>query len=129
MYDDVTKRLESLGYTAEATDKWAIDFIIEKVTNTIKNECNVGKIPEGLHQIAVDMVCGEFLMMKKASGQLDGFEVDLNTAGLKQLQEGDTNVVFAVDSIASPEQRLDALIKHLMNYDRKQFATYRRLKW
>ena len=130
MYEDVKKRLESLGYAFDdVADKWMVEFIIDKVTNTIKNECNVTAIPEGLNQVAVDMVCGEFLLAKKGSGQLDGFNVDLNSAGLKQTQSGDTNVVFAVDNLQSNEQRLDFLIKYLMNIDRAQFATYRRLKW
>jgi hypothetical protein len=129
MYEDIKQRLESLGYTFDVADEWVLNFLIEKVTNTIKNECNVTAIPEGLNQVAVDMVCGEFLLMKKGSGQLDGFNVDLNTAVLKQVQEGDTNVVFAVDQTASAEQRLDALIYYLMNYGKNQFITYRRLKW
>lgn len=126
---DIEKRLESLGYTLNDSDKWMIEFMLEKVTNTIKNDCNVSAIPEGLHQIAVDMVCGEFLFAKKQSGQLGGFNVELSSAILKQTQSGDTNVVFAFDGIQTPEQRLDAVIKYLMNYGRGQFASYRRLKW
>jgi hypothetical protein len=128
--EDVIKRIGSFGYKVnETADSWAIEFIVEKTVNSIKNECNIAEIPAGLHYIAVDMVCGEFLMMKKGSGQLDGFEVDLNSAALKQLQEGDTSITFAVDSIASPEQRLDALIYFLTNNGKPQFVTYRRLKW
>ena len=129
MYADIIKRLASLGYVFDSADDWVLNFIVDKVTNTIKNECNVIEIPDGLHQIAVDMVCGEFLMMKKGSGQLDGFEVDLDSAALKQIQEGDTSVSFAIEAVASPEKRLDALISYLMNYGRSQFITYRRLKW
>ena len=129
MYADIIKRLESLGYAFDPADDWVLNFIVDKVTNTIKNECNVIEIPDGLHQIAVDMVCGEFLMMKKGSGQLDGFEVDLDSAALKQIQEGDTSVSFAIEAVASPEKRLDALIYYLMDYGKSQFITYRRLKW
>jgi hypothetical protein len=89
----------------------------------------VTAIPDGLNQIAIDMVCGEFLLAKKGSGQLGGFKVDLNSAALKQTSSGDTSVTFAVESLKSNEQRLDFLISWLMNVDRAQFATCRRLKW
>jgi hypothetical protein len=127
--DDVISRLQSLGYTVQESDSWAITFVIDKVVNTIKNACNVKTIPEGLYQVAVDMVCGEFLLAKKGSGALQGFEMDLAQAVLKQVQEGDTNVTFGVESSLSPEQRLNAAIDYLINYGKNQFVTYRRLKW
>ena len=130
VYEDIVNRLESLGYTYdEVSDKFMLEYLIGKVTNTIKNECNVLEVPEGLMQIAIDMICGEFLFLKKGSGQLDGFTADINAAGLKQTQSGDTNVVFAIEGLKSNEQRLDYLIGYLMNTERRQFATYRRLKW
>jgi hypothetical protein len=107
----------------------SVIFVIDKVANTIKNACNVSNIPEGLYQVAVDMVCGEFLLAKKGSGELQGFEMDLAQAVLKQVQEGDTNVTFGVESSLSPEQRLNAAIDYLINYGKNQFVTYRRLKW
>lgn len=127
--DDVDMRLQSFGYTVQDSDSWAVAFAVQKVANEIKNECNLTAIPEGLIQVAVDMVCGEFLLAQKGSGQLNGFNVDLNSAALKQVQEGDTNVVFAVEGVASPEKRLDALINYLIGYGKGQFVTYRRLKW
>ena len=128
MNDDVVLRLESLGYAVEESDSWAITFVIDKVKNTIQNACNVQTVPDGLYQVAVDMVCGEFLLAKKGSGALQGFEMDLAQAVLKQVQEGDTNVTFGVESSLSPEQRLNAAIDYLIHYGKDQFATYRRLK-
>ena len=130
MRDDIIKRLESLGYIFdEDKDGWVIGFIIEKVTNLIKNECNIAEIPESLHQIAVDMAVGEFLKGKKASGNLDGFVVDLNSAALKQKVQGDTSFTFAVDSVMSEEERLDAVIDHLLNYGKPQLLRFRRFVW
>jgi len=128
--DDIIKRLASLGYTFnEDRDGWVIGFLVDKVTNTIKNETNLTEIPEGLHQIAVDMVCGEFLKAKKASGDLGGFEIDLDSAMLKQKSQGDTSFSFAVDKMQSAEERLDTVIDHLLNYGKPQFLAFRRLKW
>jgi len=127
--DDVDLRLQSLGYTVSESDSWAVAFAVQSVVNRIKNECNIAAVPEGLIQVAVDMVCGEFLLAKKSSGGLEGFNVDLNSAALKQTQSGDTNVVFAVEGVNSAEQRLDTVIKWLINYGKSQFITYRRIKW
>ena len=130
MKEDIVKRLASLGYTfGELKDGWVIGFLIEKVTNLIKNETNQTEIPEGLYQIAVDMVCGEFLKAKKASGDLGGFVVDLNSAALKQKSQGDTSFTFAVDQINSAEERLEAVIVYLLNYGKPQLLRFRRFLW
>ena len=130
MRDDIILRLASLGYTFdEGKDGWVIGFIIDKVTNLIKNETNQSEIPEGLYQIAVDMACGELLKAKKASGDLGGFIVDLNSAALKQKSQGDTSFSFAVDKIQSAEERLDAVIEHLLNYGKPQLLRFRRFVW
>jgi len=127
MLDDVKKRLESFGYTVTDADAWVLDFIIQKVENQIKNECNVDAVPDGLHNIAVDMVVGEFLLNKKSRGQLEGFDLE---AAVKQIHEGDTSVTFAIgDGSKTPEERLDELILYLMNYGKGKFAAYRCIKW
>jgi hypothetical protein len=123
MREDIIKRLESLGYAIREADSWLIDHLIGKVTNSVKNECNIDAVPEGLRQIAVDMACGEFLLAKKGSGQLDSFDVE---AAVKQIKEGDTSVTYAIqdDSIT-----LDGLISCLANSGKSQFASFRRLAW
>jgi len=127
MLEDVTARLASFGYTVTGDDSWVLDFIIQKVENHIKNDCNVDAVPEGLHNIAVDMVVGEFLLSKKSTGQLTGFNLD---AAIKQIQEGDTSVTFAIgEGDSTPEKRLDTLISYLMNYGKGDFASYRCFKW
>lgn len=127
--DDVDSRLKSFGYQIQDSDIWMILFCIQKVVNTIKNECNVSKIPNELIQVAVDMVCGEFLFAKKGSGQLQGFEINLDAA-VKQIQEGDTNVVFTSgEGSMTPEQRLNSLIAFLLGDGKRQFISFRRLKW
>jgi len=126
MYSNIVKRLKSLGYIVVPADKWVIRFLIEKVTNAIKNDCNVDAIPEGLRQIAVDMVCGEFLQMKNGSGQL--VDTSINTeAAIKQIREGDTSITYAVADGAVSS--FDGLIDFLLNYGKPQFAAFRRMRW
>lgn len=127
MLEDVTKRLESFGYEVTEADNWIIEFLIQKIKNSIKADCNINTIPEELHEIAVDMVVGEFFLNKKSRGQLEGFDLE---AAVKQIHEGDTSVTFAIgDGSKTPEERLDELILYLMNYGKGKFATYRCIKW
>lgn len=127
MLEDVTKRLESFGYEVTETDNWMLEFIIQKIENSIKADCNINTIPEELYEIAVDMVVGEFFLNKKSRGQLEGFDLE---AAVKQIHEGDTSVTFAIgDGSKTPEERLDELILYLMNYGKGKFAAYRCIKW
>ncbi len=129
MLVDVTARLASLGYTVVQADTWILNFIIDKVENHIKSSCNLSTIPTALHEIAVDMVVGNFLFEKKAvdADSLIGFDLD---AVVKQIQEGDTSVTYAIgEGSKTPEQRLDAVITWLMTYGEKDFAAYRCIAW
>ena len=121
----VIQRLESFGYVADASDDFALLFAMAKVTDTIKNECNVSEIPDGLGQIAVDMVCGEFLAAKKGGGQLANTDLDVEAA-IKTISEGDTSITYAVGDGGIT---LDWLINWLISYGKSQFVTYRRLAW
>ena len=70
---------------------------------------------------------GQYLSLKKNLGQLEGFDLE---AAVKQIQEGDTNTVFAIgEGNTTPEQRLDTLINYLMNGRTREFIKYRRLVW
>ena len=128
--EDVKNFLAAIGFTYSDDDSWMLMFCIEKITNTIKKECNISSIPDGLKQIAVQMVVGEFLYNKKNAGQTEGFEqLDFN-AVTKSIQEGDTNITFAIgEGCSTPEQRLNNLIAYLMTSGKSEFVTYRKLKW
>lgn len=126
MREDVVALLDAFGVMGAADDP-LLDFIISMVTERIKNETNQPAIPEGLNRLAVEMVAGQYLSLKKGSGQLEGFDLE---AAVKQIQEGDTNTVFAIgEGNTTPEQRLDTLINYLMNGRTREFIKYRRLVW
>lgn len=118
--------LTALGVTGAGADA-LLEYVIQSVTKSILNDINQPSIPEGLESVSVYMAAGQYLQFKKGSGQLEGF--DLETA-IKQIQEGDTNITFALGAGSlTPEQRLDGLIVTLMNSGAGQFAAYRRLEW
>ena len=129
MLERIKERLQSIGYAVKDSDDLAINFAMQKVENTIKNDCNISAIPDGLMHIAIDMVVGEFLMSKKTFAPNDLLNFNLDVA-IKQIQEGDTNISFAVgEGSKTDEQRLDSFIDYLLNYGRDEFITYRRFRW
>ena len=127
---DVQGLLEALGYTLQTADGWLLGYIAQSVEWEIKSACNVSSVPEGLRQAAVKMTVGEFLNSKKGAGQLEGLALNIDPI-VKQVQEGDTNVVYAMGQgmAQTPEQQLSALIALLMTSGKRMFATYRRLTW
>lgn len=126
MLNTVFQRLVSLGYKVEENDDWFISYVIKAVENHIKNSCNVTIIPDGLFNIAVDRVCGEFLFAKKQSGQLtiDGLDLD---GAIASISEGDTRVSFVAG--ASDDDRFNQLVNYLMTKGEGDFVCYRKLKW
>lgn len=129
MLEQVKERLQSFGYELQDGDETILAFCISKVEATIKNDCNVSEIPEGLVYIAIDMACGEFLTAKKtfSPDSIAGLNLDY---AIKQIQEGDTNTVFATgEGTQTPEQRLNTFLNWLLTYGRDEFSCYRRLRW
>ena len=120
MLKDVMKRLEALGFTVTSMDEWVLNFCIDKVVSHIKNNCNVKTVPGGLREVAVDLICGEFLFGKLNSGALD-FE-----RAVKRIKEGDTDVEYAEGS--SDAELMATLINDLRSR-RIDFAAYRKIVW
>ena len=126
MLEKACELLAALGFTV-AVDDALLVFIGNSVTERVKNETNQSEIPEGLEYLSAEMVVGEYLNLKKNSGELEGFDTE---AAIKQIQEGDTNITFALGAGSStPEQRLDSLINYLTNGRTREFIRYRRVVW
>lgn len=129
MLEKVVERLRALGYMLRPGDEALLAFSVQKTENTVKNDCNVAEIPEGLINVAVDMAAGEFLTAKKtfAPDDLEGLNLEY---AVKQIQTGDTNTVFATgEGSLTAEQRLDAFLNYLLTNGREQFSCYRRIRW
>ena len=122
----VLKRLDSFGYEIKESDAWMIGFAMQKVENTIKNECNISEIPDGLFHTAVDMSCGEFLLAKKQTGQLELGDLDL-TGAISSIKEGDTQINF--DAGSSDESRFNQLVNYLMNQGEGDLICFRKIRW
>lgn len=131
MLEETKKRLESLGINVDnepsSSDGFLLSFSIKKITNHIKNQTNLSKIPEELKEIAIDMVVGEFLFAKKSMGQLEIESIDFEPFA-KQVQDGDTNVTYAVEANSTPESKFEAFINYL-RHNEVDFVKYRVLTW
>ena len=114
MREQVIAMLTALGVTGAAEDP-LLDIVISNVQYRVQNETNRKDMPEGLVSVAVYMAVGEYLNMKKVSGQLEGFDLE---AAIKQIQEGDT-----------PEQRLNSLIDYLTNGRSRELYQFRKFVW
>ena len=126
MRKEAAALLRALGVTGAGKDPM-LDMVVDMVAQRIQNETNRTDIPEGLQSAAASMAAGEYLRWKKAAGQLEGFA--LEEAAVKQIQEGDTSISFAVgEGAQTPEQRLDALITSLTGRQGEIYR-YRRLVW
>ena len=123
------ERLAAFGYELQPADEALLGFALDKAVGSIKNDCNLAEVPEGLQRIAVEWAAGEFLQAKKAFAPDDLAGLDLEAA-VKQIQAGDTNVVFAAgEGSQTPEQRLNGLINYLLSYGRSELSCYRRFRW
>lgn len=125
--EDVYVRLETLGYAIVPEDEYTVEYLISKITNNLSLNTNNTTLPEELLQMAIDMICGEFLCTKYAIGQLTGY--DFNGA-VKKIQEGDTTIEYAYGSGSkTPEERFVAYIKELRTPNPEMLSAVRRLRW
>ena len=119
--------LNSLGVETVENDP-LMEYIAAQVREYICNATNLDEVPEGLSWCLVYRTAGQYLQLKRNMGQLNLEGLDLESPA-KQIQEGDTNIVFAVDTELSPERRLEKLILSLTEAGKDQFGRYRRLVW
>ncbi len=122
------EELQAFGYTLTESDDALLSLCVTKVVTYAQNEINSEDIPAKLIPFLVDMICGEFLSVKKAFSPDSLTTIDLGAA-VKRIQTGDTSTEFAVDSKQTAEGRLDAVISELLNSGRCQFSCFRRLRW
>lgn len=122
----VVDRLVSLGYTPTDEDTLTIAFSMQKTVNHVLNQTGHLVIPEGLTEIVVDMICGEFLNAKFLSGQLDLTSLDLDGM-IQSVSQGDTSVSFSAEG--SDEAKLKGLLSWLIHGKEGDLICYRKMRW
>ena len=126
MREKVTALLLSLGVTDIAMDP-LLDITIDHTEFRVLNETNTAlPMSEDLESIAVSLAAAAYLRCKKTTGGLDFIDLD---AAVKQIQEGDTNIHYAIgEGSLTPEQRLDQLIGWLESRE-AELCRFRKLVW
>lgn len=125
-FEELLNRLVSYGYELQEGDCFEICFNTSKVENHIKNHCNINTVPEGLYEVAIDRICGEFFFGRKQTGLLEIASLDLDGA-LSSIKEGDTQVNFASDD--SDDAKFSVLVQTLRTSGEGDLVCYRKLKW
>jgi hypothetical protein len=115
LFNSAIKRLKTFGIVVTEADYETLDYCVSLAEQQLKNFLNVGRIPSALKLALVDMICGEFLFLKKSLGELDifGNEEDIKNPLVRQIAEGKTTVVFATEQHASASNKLDMFIQNL----------------
>lgn len=126
LIETVLQRLVSFGCDPTKDDVFSIAFGIQKVQNHILNMTNQETIPDGLFEVSVDMVCGEFLNVKYLSGKLEMDNLDFDGI-VKSVSEGDTSVTFETNG--QDEDKFRQLIAWLMNGKGCDLLCYRKMRW
>lgn len=121
---DVKTWLSSYKVNADK-ESWQLRFITKKVINYILAETNQSSVPNGLYEVAVEMVIGEYLKRKKATGTLGDFDLSGAESSIKI---GDTTVSYG-DGTQTDEERLDNLILTLTTPSSSVWARWRRIRW
>lgn len=122
----VLHRLVSFGHSPTENDVFSISFGIQKVRNHILNQTNQNTIPDGLFEVTVDMVCGEFLSNLYLCGNLEMNGLDFEGI-VKSVTQGDTSVTFESDG--QDENKLWKLITWLCNGKGCDLLCYRKMRW
>lgn len=131
MLQKIKDRLKMWGYeVAESEepntltpDETAIQFLIAKTEEHIKNYCNISEVPEELEYSEIDMVCIEFLKEKALSGGLEtsGLQID----AISSITEGDVSVSYASGSSIS----LPAIYASISSRFESDLLPFRRMRW
>lgn len=126
LIESVLQRLVSFGCTPTKDDVFSIAFGIQKVQNHTLNQTNQEKIPDGLFEVAVDMVCGEVLLGNYLSGKLEMDNLDFDGI-VKTVSEGDTSVTFADGG--QDEEKFRQLVEWLIKGKGCDLLCYRKMRW
>ena len=121
---ELVERLKSLGYEVSEKDEFILKFITNKTERYMIDITNRDPLPDELHYVLIDRVCGEFLFSIRGSNMLTEEQIE---AVVTQIKEGDTTVAFDVNT--SPQAKFDGFMRVLMNTGDNQFSKYRRLTW
>lgn len=123
MLEKIEDRLEAWGYTSGESDSTAIEFLINKTENYIRNFCNIEEIPESLIEAEIDMICLDFLKSKALYGGLDTTGIQIES--IASITEGDASVSYNGGSSSTLSKMYDETRARF----EADMMPFRRLRW
>lgn len=128
--DEAVKlRLKMFKITVSTEDEDILEYLINKSLNSINNITNqnytADTFPAYIFEIWVDKVAGEYINLKKTTGELpEGYDLLLL---VNQVKLGDTSVNLGEGTASSDEQRLNTAINYLMFGRDRELIVFRRM--
>lgn len=119
MLEEVKEKIKSLGFTDIFLDDEVLEHYIKLIYDEITLNINWTYIPEQLHEVYVDMVCGEYLYSLYMQGKLLDIPDSLQPGNIGSITAGD--VSLGVTGMETEQSRLLALIDSLRNPHNKRY--------
>lgn len=128
--DEAVKlRLKMFKITTATEDESILEYLINKSLNSINNITNqdytADTFPTPIFEIWVDKAAGEYINLKKTTGDLpENYDLSLLAT---QIKLGDTSVNLGENTGSGDEQRLNAVINFLMFGRDRELIGFRRM--
>ena len=130
----IKSKIAMLGYQfaeeSASDDEAVINMILGDVQSYIKNFCNLeeleGDILLALTGYITDKVAGQFVFLKRTTGQMDGMISFQNNP--VSVSEGDTSISFGSGAV-SPEESYTKELDRMRLHDAEELIKYRRVAW
>ena len=124
MIERLNLRLGELGILPPAEDIPLLEALLERANFKLLARTGQAVLPEELEGSAVDMAAGEYLLVRKNTGRLEGFDQDY---AIRQMSQGDTSITYAVEGgVLSP---FEGLIERLRRPPEALVQKWRRMRW
>lgn len=119
MLEEVKEKIKSLGFTDIFLDDEVLEHYIKLIYDEITLNINWTYIPEQLHEVYIDMVCGEYLYSLYMQGKLLDIPDSLQPGNIGSITAGD--VSLGVTGMETEQSRLLTLIDSLRNPHNKRY--------
>lgn len=125
----VKLRLKMFKIVPTKDDEDILEYLINKSLNSINNITNqdytADTFPTPIFEIWVDKAAGEYINLKKTTGELpENYDLSLLAT---QIKLGDTSVNLGENTGNGDEQRLNAAINYLMFGRDGELIRFRRM--
>ena len=124
MIERLSLRLEELGIVPPVEDISLLETLLERARFGLLARTGQAVLPEELEGSVVDMAAGEYLLLRKNTGRLEGFEQDY---AIRQMSQGDTSISYAVE--AGTLSPFEGLIERLRTPPEALVQKWRRIRW